>query len=108
MPAVLTHQNFHRCVGQWVICHTLRSNVYGRLASCGGDHVLLEVPRFRPVMGNALDLPSVSHNMMEADLQATSQYTLAYGYGYGGFARAAIPLAAIVGLTVIGASALYW
>ncbi|GGJ01360.1 hypothetical protein GCM10010885_08200 [Alicyclobacillus cellulosilyticus] len=113
---MITHQHVQRCVGKWVICHTRHGDVMGRVEACWPTHIVLAVPR-RPVglvdgVGQvradaAVYAAATSHPA--AALSAAVRPALAYwGWGPYGFARTAIPLAAIVGLTVIGASALWW
>jgi hypothetical protein len=109
---MISHEHVKPCIGKWVICHTRYGDYHGRVEACGGDHVILYSPRGRMVQSSASSKIRGGRNTSNQDsLQVTPVY---FGPGYGGFGygsgigRVAIPLAAIFGLTIIGASALWW
>ncbi len=94
-----------RCMGKWVICHTRQSNFIGRLEGHGGNHLAFWVPRAQgyPVsmeMNNTLPLNRIDVLVAPNEIEPSLIW-----YGVG---NVLVPLAAIVGLTIIGASAIYW
>ncbi|WP_282198097.1 hypothetical protein [Collibacillus ludicampi] len=113
---MISHEHVKVCMGKWVICHTRYGDYRGRVEACGGDHVILYSPRGRIVPSSASSKTRGGRYTSNQDsLQVTPVYFGApgyggFGYGYGGYGigRVAIPLAAIFGLTLIGASALWW
>jgi hypothetical protein len=64
----------------------------GRLDACGGDHLVFFAPQTR---GIPISLDEKAANTLEEDISLV-------WYGVG---NVIVPLAAIVGLTIVGASA---
>ena len=100
---ILPYERVHRCMGQWVICHTRhRGSIPGRLVGCNESHLFLHVQPF--------GLAAAEQQVRSVDLLPDDQsgiVDLAYypAYGYG---RTAVALTSVVGLTAIGLSALWW
>ncbi len=102
---MVTHGYITRCVGKWVICQTRRNQFIGRVAACGGDHVVFHIPQGQgyPI---SMDMDGTTDftQLGTADITSSPDSDLVW-YGVG---NVLVPLAAIVGLTIIGASAIYW
>jgi hypothetical protein len=88
----ITHGYINRCMGKWVICHTRQRSFMGRLDACGGDHLVFYAPSVR----------RISLSMDEIEEQLPQEAVSLAWYGFG---SVIVPLAAVVGLTVIGATA---
>lgn len=106
MHRVVTHEYVHRCLGQWVICHTRYGDYHGRLEAFDGQHVVLYSP-IRRRTGFSMITHKAGTDSSFATGTSAPDFSPAYFPGFG-FGRVAIPLAAIFGLTLIGASALWW
>lgn len=94
-------------MGKWVLCHTSQGTYHGIMNSCDTRHVILHVPRHRNISLFEGETAEINHTFGATQTEWTSVYYGGFG-GYGGFGRVAVPLAAIAGITLIGASALWW
>ena len=102
---MVTYRYITRCMGKWVICHTRQNQFIGKVAACGGDHIIFHIPQAQgyPISMDTNDCPQFSQ-LGTADITDSTDSDLVW-YGVG---NVLVPLAAIVGLTIIGASAAYW
>lgn len=89
----VTHGHINRCMGKWVICHTRRNSFTGMLLACGGDHLVLYAPTMRGT--------PISMEVNEVNREQLPEEDISLIW----FGNVIVPLAAVVGLTVIGATA---
>jgi hypothetical protein len=96
---MVPHEHIRRCMGQWVICHTRRGDIRGHLIGCNGTHLFLQIPQYRTVWGETIENSQLIQSLGDNSDDLTHVF---------GFGNTAVALGAVIGLTAIGLSAVWW